>query len=41
MKKDSGKQMIDLLIGVILGVGISSAGFALMLYLYPQLIKRE
>ena len=32
--------MLDLFIGILIGMGVSAAAFALMLYLYPHLLKR-
>jgi hypothetical protein len=32
--------MFDLVVGILIGMGISAAAFALMLYLYPRLLKR-
>ncbi len=31
--------MFELVIGILIGMGISAAAFALTLYLYPQLVK--
>ncbi len=32
--------MLELVVGILIGMGISAGAFALMLYLYPQLLKR-
>ncbi len=32
--------MLDLIIGILIGMGVSAAAFALMLYIYPQLLRR-
>ncbi len=31
--------MLDLLTGILIGMGLSTAAFALMLYLYPRLVR--
>ncbi len=33
--------MLDILIGILIGLAIGAVAFALMLYLYPRLLKRE
>jgi hypothetical protein len=33
--------MLDIFIGILIGLAIGAAAFALMLYLYPQWLKRE
>ncbi len=31
--------MFEIIVGILIGMGISAAAFALMLYFYPQLVK--
>jgi hypothetical protein len=33
--------MLDIFIGILIGLAIGAAAFALMLYLYPHMLKRE
>ncbi len=33
--------MLDLIVGILIGMAISAAAFALMLYLYPRLLRRK